>query len=183
MGFWGLESWLPTQSVILHLLYTCRNHFYRVWRLYLEHNFLKIMKIVLIEVIWNGSQTGCRKLWTWNLLQIDRANVFYFHYFSCKKKKKYITNPFQVYSKSKQMCISITEATCLLKAKWKSICYINKGNTQAFHFAGMKENALSQCFSPYGLWPKGKYSKKANWFENALRTENMNINGSPCVFF
>lgn len=65
-------------------------------------------------------------------------------------------------SKSKQMCISITEATCLLKAKWESICHINKGNTQAFHFAKMKENALSQCFSAYGLWPKGKYSKKAN---------------------
>lgn len=33
------------------------------------------------------------------------------------KKKKYITKPFLVYSKSKQMCISITEATGLLKAK------------------------------------------------------------------
>lgn len=62
---------------------------------------------------------------------------------------------------NKSLVISIRKAICLLEAKCKSICHINKRKkSKAFHFsANTKENVFSQCCSTWVL-AKGYIQQK-----------------------
>lgn len=72
---------------------------------------------------------------------------------------------------NKCLLISISDAMCLLKAKWKPICHIDKRkHHKLFTLPTWKRTHCPNVFE-HGPGPKGKYSKKTNWFENAREQE------------